>query len=123
MRTPLYATAIAFVCALMLGATTTFAYDCDSLVVDEAGVFGDGFHRVVTAAEKLDAVGVRIRVRTVQSFGNNSNLDRYEAAVERQCVSWQSANGGTGNNLIVVMLEMENREIGVYYGDLWKPAL
>src|SRR3989344_8601069 len=114
----------ALVVALLFFAMpfAAFAYNCDSLVVDGARVFGDETGRVEAAAEKLRDLGVHIRVHTVSSFGNFGNLDNYEIAVEKSCLSWR-AGDGTKNNLIVLMLEVEHREIGLWYGDLWKPAL
>src|SRR3989344_3635771 len=114
----------ALVVALLFFAMpfAAFAYNCDSLVVDGARVFGDETGRVEAAAEKLRDLGVHIRVHTVSSFGNFGNLDNYEIAVEKSCLSWRAGNG-TKNNLIVLMLEVEHREIGLWYGDLWKPSL
>lgn len=101
-----------------------FAYDCTSLVVDDAGALGSGVAKVEAAAQKLESVGAYVRVRTVNDFGGFADVDRYEADYEAHCQAWQDMNGGTKSNLLVFAVSFgDQRGAGLYYGDLWKKAL
>ncbi len=99
------------------------AQNCDLTVVDEAGVFGSGAARVEAAAQELTAAGAEVRVRVIRTFGSAGSLDRYEAAMEKSCLSWQAVDGGTKNNLIALFVAVGDRKTGLYYGSLWKRSL
>lgn len=96
---------------------------CEQLVVDEAGVFGASIGRVEDAASELVKSGADVRIRAIRSFGAAGNLDQFEKQVEAQCPSWRSPEGGRKNNLIVLMLSLDERKTGLYYGDQWEKAL
>lgn len=100
-----------------------YAQNCDSLVVDEAGVFKGGIGSVEEAAQKLVNSGADVRVRTVTTFGSAGNLDQYESRLEKSCSSWQDSNGVRKNNLIVLAISLRERKTGLYYGSQWNGAL
>lgn len=107
-----------------IGIRPAMAYDCNALVVDEAGVFGSDIGRVERAAQELERNGAYVRVRTVENFGGFVDLDRYEADHEAHCPAWQDVHGGTKSNLLVFVVSFgDQRGAGLYYGDLWKKAL
>ena len=100
-----------------------YGQDCDSLVVDGAEVFKDGFNLVEDIAQKLVNSGVDVRIRTITTFGRAGNLDQYELQLERSCNSWQDGNGRRKNNLLVLIVSVRDRKTGLYYGEQWANAL
>ena len=110
--------------ALAIVPSWALAYDCNALVVDDAGALGSGISTVEVAAQKLENAGAYVRVRTVTNFGGFVDVDRYEADYEAHCQAWQDMNGGTKSNLLVFAVSFgDQRGAGLYYGDLWKKAL
>lgn len=110
-------------CFCLLSVTPIFAQNCDDLVVDEAGALGDGIQSVVTSAQKLANLGAEVRVRIVSRISPHPDINRYEAAIEKSCQSWQSLDGGTRNNLIVLIIAIDDRESGLWYGTEWAKKL
>jgi hypothetical protein len=108
--------------ATLFAPSSAFALDCDSLVVDEAGIFGANASRVQSAAEQLVRDGADVRVRTFSRHGY-PNLDQFQAAIEKQCASWQAPNGDTKSNLLTFVISMEERDIGMFFGEAWRGRL
>jgi uncharacterized membrane protein YgcG len=101
-----------------------FALASDQIaVIDEAGIFGDRLDEVEQAVDELLAIGADVRVRTLASYGDAGNLDRYEQELEENSPSWTDPYGVRKNNLIVVLISLEERETGIYYGSYWEDAL
>jgi hypothetical protein len=96
---------------------------CDQIVIDEAGVFANGADSVQNAANQLIRSGADVRVRTIQTYGNAGNLDRYEAQLEQQCLSWTDTSRNRKNNLVVILVAIQERQTGIYYGSQWEKAL
>jgi len=113
-------------CLIILGSITSpvFELNYDQIIVlDEAGIFGDQIEDVQQAADELLAMGADVRVRTVASYGDAGNLDRYEQQIEQNSPSWTDSGGVRKNNLIVVLIALEERETGIYYGTYWEDIL
>lgn len=93
------------------------AQDCDSVVVDQAGLFKNG-SAVLQAAETLASqTGADVRVRTWRSLGDHSTLTTYVKEVRMSCPSWQnSANNDIRSNLIVIGASLEPRRLGIIAG-------
>jgi len=103
---------------------SVFALASDQIaVIDEAGIFGDRLDEVEQAVDELLAIGADVRVRTLASYGDAGNLDRYEQELEENSPSWTDPYGVRKNNLIVVLISLEERETGIYYGSYWEDAL
>lgn len=99
------------------------ASDCDSVVLDTAQLFGDDLKKVENAANELIKAGANVRVVTSKNYTSEaSTLDDFKGRLQARCPSWRSADGGMRNNLIVFMIDRENRDVGVYYGDEWVQA-
>lgn len=92
------------------------ASSCDEVVVDDAGAFGSRFSDVVNEAQKLESLSADVRVRTVKTFGSAGTLDVFERQLEAECASWRSPDGKRKNNLIVLMMALDERKSGIYYG-------
>ena len=92
-------------------------------VVDEAGIFGNRVNEVEAAADKLMFQGADVRVRTILSYGSAGNLDAYEAQLEQRSPSWLGQDGAIKNNLIVLIISLQERQTGLYYGASWAKAL
>ena len=96
---------------------------CDQVVIDDAGVFGNDASGVNSAANQLINSGADVRVRTIQTYGTAGNLDRYESQLEQQCPSWTDSSGNRKNNLVVIIVAIQERQTGLYYGSQWDNAL
>jgi uncharacterized membrane protein YgcG len=99
-------------------ACVAFA-QCDSAIVDDANVLNSA--HVQTAVLALQGAGADVRVLSVEHVV--ANLDRMKAAKQASCLSWQSADGGMKNNLVVLMVAVKDRKVGLYYGSQWNPVL
>lgn len=97
-----------------------YAQDCDSLVVDGAGVFGGKIDSVVEAAKKVQNLGAEVRVRT---FFKGSQLEFVQEELERSCQSWRAIDGGTRNNLISIMMSLDDAQFGFFVGSQWANSL
>jgi uncharacterized membrane protein YgcG/chromosome segregation ATPase len=104
----------------VLSAPAALAFDCDSLVADEAGWFKGDTAKVEAAAQKLVNDGTTVRVRTVADYGKAGSLDAYKLKVQKDCPSWLAPDGGMRNNLIVFMASAApTHGILVSAGDQW----
>jgi uncharacterized membrane protein YgcG len=108
----------------MTFATAARAQECDRMVVDDTGKLGtSGTASVESAGNRLvSATGADVRVRVIQSAATFGNLDRWKAGMQQRCVSWQSADGGMKNNLVVVVISMD-RQAGIFFGGQHRRAL
>jgi len=97
------------------------ASDCDLVVLDEVNVLD--VSKVETAAKQLENLGAVVRVRMYKSMNGAPSMDHFEERIEKSCPSWQSADGGTKNNLVVLIVAMDDRESGIYAGSEWERAL
>jgi len=111
--------------AVMAGpvATARAAGPCEELVLDEAGAFGSRVSGVETEAQRLVAAGGDVRVRTIHTYGSSATLDSYALQMEQGCPSWKAPDGGRKNNLIVLMVAVQERRTGLYYGSQWERTL
>jgi uncharacterized membrane protein YgcG len=96
---------------------------CDALVEDGAHVFDGDQAKVEAAANALVNMGVDVRVRTFESLGRASSLERLERSIEARCPSWTAPDGGRKNNLVVLMVAAKDRKTGLYYGSQWRRPL
>ncbi|HEX6288507.1 MAG TPA: TPM domain-containing protein [Herpetosiphonaceae bacterium] len=96
---------------------------CDQVVVDSAGVFGSEIQRVGEAAERLAETGAEVRVRTIATYAPSSSLDAFAEQLIGGCATWHDANGDRVSNLLLLIVAIEDRETGAYYGAQWTGAL
>lgn len=101
---------------------TGVSVDCDAAIQDGAGVFKDGAS-VRSAVQELQSHGAEVRVISLNSIGHHGSLDKLKGRYQQLCASWKSADGGMKNNLIVLMFSMEEKKLGLYYGDQWSSSL
>lgn len=116
------ASRLVFLFLLVFGgyAQSAYAQNCNTPVVDAAGIFGSDIGRVESAVQGLQNLGAEVRIRT---YKRGENLDVIEKRLENQCLTWQSADGGRKNNLIVMMISIEDRQFGFYAGEQWRSTL
>jgi uncharacterized membrane protein YgcG len=88
-------------------------------VIDGANLFGNKLDQVTTAAIKLNSQGADVRIRTIMTYSPSGNLDQYEAQLEKQNPSWLGTDGNIKNNLILLLISLQERQTGLYYGDYW----
>ncbi len=88
-------------------------------VIDGANLFGNKVDQVKNAADKLKSQGAEVRIRTILTYSPYANLDQYEAEIEKQNPSWLGADGNIKNNLIVLLISLQERQTGLYFGDYW----
>lgn len=93
------------------------------LLIDDAKIFENQTGEVEAAAEKLQTQGADLRVRTILNYGTAGNLDQYEAQLEQRSPSWVDQDGSRKNNLIVLVISLQDRQTGLYYGTYWEGIL
>ncbi len=100
-----------------------WAQNCDQMVVDETGRLGSGgIAKAEAAGSRLVNAGADVRVRVIPDSRAYGNLDQYVAQMQSRCASWQAADGGRKNNLIVAVVSMD-RQAGLFYGGQYDTAL
>lgn len=96
---------------------------CDAIVVDEVNVFKSRIEEVRAQAQALmNNSGAEVRVRTIQSYGSQENLDTYTKALGRSCPSWWTS-GDFKNNMVILIISIKERQTGVYAGSQWANPL
>ena len=118
-----YACILTLICLLVLPAAVSAQSQDQLLVVDSAGIFEDRIGEVQTAAEWLQTSGADVRVRTILSYNGFGNLDLYEEDLERRSPSWLAPDGSRKNNLIVIIICLQARQTGLYYGEYWEDVI
>jgi uncharacterized membrane protein YgcG len=104
--------------------TTSWAQDCTSTVVDGARVFGSQLGLVEDAARKLQNAGAEVYVRTFPNWNPASSLEGLEERLRMSCSNWRQPNSSRAKeNLIEILIAVENRRTGIYYGSLWNDTL
>lgn len=106
--------------AIFLFAATAFASDCNSPVVDNAHVLQGKEVTIITALAAITAKGGDGRVITDDP---SITPEQYVAQVQRSCPSWQSANGGVKNNLIVFLVFPQHHKVGLFVGNEFGKAI
>jgi uncharacterized membrane protein YgcG len=113
--------ALAFISLL---PTQGLAQSVDEIpVIDSANLFQSRIDEVEASVDKLVSLGADVRVRTILTYGNAGSLDRYEAQLEKESPSWTDQNGSIKYDLIVLIIALQERETGLYYGNAWENVL
>ena len=99
-------------------AVAAFA-DCNGPVIDNANVL-HGNMDVQNAAVALEAKGATVRVITDDA---DLTPEQYVGAMRKLCPSWQSADGGVKNNLIVFLAFPRHHKVGLFSGSEFGHAL
>jgi uncharacterized membrane protein YgcG len=115
---------VATVALLIFPANASAAVTgCDLTVYDGASVLdSDSKASLESSVQKLTRAGAEVRVRTETNTGTG-NLDKYQRTLEKACSSWQDAAGGRKNNLITMIISIQERKTGLYYGSQWEGKL
>lgn len=100
--------------------------DCRATVSDPQKYLADRA-RVVAAAEQVRRAGGDVYVTVVRSVPG-ADVDRYQLALERACPAWRRTTGTSGggqrkNNLVSLVVAVEDRTTGLYYGDEFTEVL
>ncbi len=97
--------------------------DCDTVVVDEANVFGGNLTSVEQAALTLQAQsGAIVRIRTFTDIQADT-LPAVNQRVVARCESWRAYNGELNDDFIVFMIAYEQRDTTLVYGNRWATML
>jgi uncharacterized membrane protein YgcG len=107
----------------LLGTPTQAEMPCDASVVDAARFFGSTAS-IERAIADLEGRGAVVRVRTAETLGSAPSLDAYVDQMQSgTCTSWQGVGGGPRDNLIVLYIIRDSRDLGLYYGATWNEEL
>ncbi len=69
---------------------------------------------ITRALERLETIGVDVRVRAFQTAPDGS-LDAYESAQVSSCPSWRGPDGAIKDNLVVFAVSLDHQS-AIYYG-------
>lgn len=121
---PKYIRATALVAVILAGAlgltvsSAKAATICDQTVYDGANLFsGSDVSNVQAAEDKMQSIGADVRVLTISNWGSSADLDHYIDSTEKSCSSWQSPAGGWKTNLIIFVVDKNDRKLGIFYGN------
>lgn len=106
--------AFIFILTCMALSPNSYANECDAHFIDSVGKADVVV--VNREAQSLVSKGIEPRIRIIQNYDGYGNLDSYERALVKRCPSMSGADGGRKGNLLTVIVEMDNRQIGIYYG-------
>jgi uncharacterized membrane protein YgcG len=122
MRTLL---ALTMMLAIGFGVSAAPPFPCDAVVVTQAEDVDEA--RVMAAVTKLEDAGADVRVYVLRTVTPYGSLDLLKEAMLDSCGSWQARNPdgtvGMKNNLVVFMVAMDDRKVGLFFGDQWGAAL
>ncbi len=104
-------------------STAVAAQDCEQVVNDQAGLFGNQQAAVEAAANTLMGLGAEVRVVTLPDLGGRGNLDLVKEGWKDRCPSWQSPSRHLKSNLVVLMIAKKERKAGIYCGSTYLPRL
>lgn len=121
----------AFIAVGVLGlASPVFADKCKDPIVDEvSAVDSSSKEKLQSAMAALTNMGADARVMFLSSYHRDVNGDMhkniagYKATMLAKCRSWQAADGGFKNNLILFIVVSKKQAHAVYYGSQWAPRL
>jgi uncharacterized membrane protein YgcG len=128
LRLAVLATAVLLVAAPGWAAWAAIGQgDCDAPVLDEAGTLGQRRADVERAAADLAAVdvpggGPMVRVHVVDRLPDGT-VEGYEAQMRAACPSWGTAGGERATRLVLVVLGIDDQQVGVFYGQAWVRAV
>ena len=95
---------------------------CDQTIYDHGGLLHNRRPATLAAAQKLQSIGVDVRVIDLQSYRGFPTLAAYIEARQKACASWKSPTGGWKPNLLVIVATIMERKIGIYYAPHTKLA-
>jgi len=106
--------------AFLSAYSSAYANECTDYIQDEVGAAD--ISAIEGAVKDMRGAGIEPRVRVIKTYDPHGNLDRFERAWLLRCPEMQSADNGKKGNLVTMIIEMDHRQIGVYYGpDYDKP--
>lgn len=104
--------------AVLLFASFASAQNCNSLIVDKAGVVRNP-SMIQNAASPLISQGADVHVVTIASVAQyGTNLEAVERFIESKCPSW-TTNGVRKANLFVVMVAPNDRAKNIFLGSYY----
>ena len=122
-RRAVVAAAIGLLGFWLVASAPAYAESCADTVVDGAHVVTPDLSGVLAAATSLTAAtGAEVRVLTVPNLAGQATLDAFVKHWVQQCPSLLAPDGAIKTNLIVFAMSMEGHDVGIFYGDTWKPA-
>jgi len=100
-----------------------FSRSCDSALFanPSAALTSEQGARVLGAENQLSAKGADPRVILDDTAWLTP--EQYVAVLEKACPSWQSADGGVKNNLIVFLVFPKRRKVGLFVGNEFGKAI
>jgi uncharacterized membrane protein YgcG len=107
--------------SLFLAAIMAYGSDCDSLILDRAHVLQGKESAIMQALDGIKAKGGDPRV--VTDNPSSDTPEQYVHNVQRACPSWQSADGGVKNNLIVFLVFPQRHKVGLFIGQEFAAAI
>jgi hypothetical protein len=106
---------------VLLFASFASAQNCNSLIVDKAGVITNPA-MIQNAARNLINQGADVHVVTIPSVRQyGPNLEAVETFIESKCPSW-TQNGVRKANLFVVMVAPNDRAKNIFLGSYYNGA-
>jgi hypothetical protein len=117
--------ATAFFAALSLSApvpSSAAVVGCNFAIYNQGGLLNARQSELKALAQKLNSIGVDVRVINLLSYDPYPTLASYMKSRQKACRSWQSATGSWKPNLLVIVATIKERKIQIYYAPKSKLA-
>lgn len=110
--------------------TPVFADKCKDPIVDEiSALSSNDITRIEHSRDALVAAGADVRVQIISSFHRNpegemnKSIEAYKSQMLGKCKSWQAADGGMKNNLILILVAPKQKKTYFGAGGQWDHTL
>ena len=103
-------------------AASAAVVGCDFKLYNQGGLLNARQSDLKAAADRLEGIGVDVRVINLLSYAPHPTLAGYIKSRQRACRSWQSATGSWKPNLLVIVATIKERKIQLYYAPNSKVA-
>ncbi|OGZ07675.1 MAG: hypothetical protein A3C93_02110 [Candidatus Lloydbacteria bacterium RIFCSPHIGHO2_02_FULL_54_17] len=111
-------------------ALPAFADKCKDPIVDElSALSSNDVTRIERSRNALVTAGADVRVQVLSSFHRdpdgkmNTSLEAYKSQMLGKCKSWQAADGGMKNNLVLLLVAPKQKKTYLGAGGQWDRTL
>ena len=116
--------AVSFLALATAASAQVFSHPCDSAVfVNPSSLLPSGAHADIINAENSIITKGADPVVIIDDTVSDLTPEQYVATLQKACTSWQSADGGVKNNLIVFLVFPKRHKVGLFMGKEFEKAI
>ena len=116
--------AVSFFALATAASAQVFSHSCDSAVfVNPSSLLPTGAHADIINAENSIITKGADPLVIIDDTVSDLTPEQYVATLQKACTSWQSADGGVKNNLIVFLVFPKRHKVGLFMGKEFEKAI